>query len=93
MKRYKSTTILGGGPPGKIVQCQSFEISPRIQISQILVCENIILSLASIVIIYEIKSNISVVLLRFPAITLELPKLVRVKNGRFERSLTREDER
>ena len=25
MKRYKSTTILGGGPPGKIVQCQSFE--------------------------------------------------------------------
>ena len=24
MKRYKSTTILGGGPPGKIVQCQSF---------------------------------------------------------------------
>lgn len=26
MKRYKSTTILGGGPPGKIVQCQSFKI-------------------------------------------------------------------
>ena len=26
MKRYKSTTILGGGPPGKIVQCQSFDI-------------------------------------------------------------------
>ena len=26
MKRYKSTTILGGGPPGKIVQCQSFSI-------------------------------------------------------------------
>ncbi len=25
MKRYKSTTILGGGPPGKIVQCQSFQ--------------------------------------------------------------------
>lgn len=25
MKRYKSTTILGGGPPGKIVQCQSFK--------------------------------------------------------------------
>ena len=24
VKRYKSTTILGGGPPGKIVQCQSF---------------------------------------------------------------------
>ena len=24
MKRYKSTKILGGGPPGKIVQCQSF---------------------------------------------------------------------
>jgi hypothetical protein len=26
VKRYKSTTILGGGPPGKIVQCQSFSI-------------------------------------------------------------------
>jgi hypothetical protein len=26
VKRYKSTTILGGGPPGKIVQCQSFVI-------------------------------------------------------------------
>jgi hypothetical protein len=25
VKRYKSTTILGGGPPGKIVQCQSFK--------------------------------------------------------------------
>jgi hypothetical protein len=25
VKRYKSTTILGGGPPGKIVQCQSFD--------------------------------------------------------------------
>ena len=25
MKRYKSTTILGGRPPGKIVQCQSFK--------------------------------------------------------------------
>jgi hypothetical protein len=25
VKRYKSTTILGGGPPGKIVQCQSFQ--------------------------------------------------------------------
>jgi hypothetical protein len=24
VKRYKSTTILGGGPSGKIVQCQSF---------------------------------------------------------------------
>jgi hypothetical protein len=23
VKRYKSATILGGGPPGKIVQCQS----------------------------------------------------------------------
>ena len=26
MKRYKSTKILGGGPPGKIVQCQSFDL-------------------------------------------------------------------
>jgi hypothetical protein len=26
VKRYKSTTILGGGPPGKIVQCQSFKL-------------------------------------------------------------------
>ena len=25
VKRYKSTKILGGGPPGKIVQCQSFQ--------------------------------------------------------------------
>jgi hypothetical protein len=24
VKRYKSATILGGGPPGKIAQCQSF---------------------------------------------------------------------
>ena len=30
MKRYKSTTILGGGPPGKIVQCQSFNPNPFI---------------------------------------------------------------
>ena len=28
MKRYKSTTILGGRPPGKIVQCQSFKYDP-----------------------------------------------------------------
>jgi hypothetical protein len=28
VKRYKSTTILGGGPPGKIVQCQSFNLNP-----------------------------------------------------------------
>jgi hypothetical protein len=27
VKRYKSTTILGGGPPGKIVQCQSFNLN------------------------------------------------------------------
>ena len=27
MKRYKSTTILVGGPAGKIVQCQSFRQS------------------------------------------------------------------
>jgi hypothetical protein len=30
VKRYKSTTILGGGPPGKIVQCQSFNLNPFI---------------------------------------------------------------
>jgi len=26
VKRYKSTKILGGTPPGKIVQCQSFTV-------------------------------------------------------------------
>ena len=30
VKRYKSTKILGGGPPGKIVQCQSFNCQRRV---------------------------------------------------------------
>lgn len=57
MKRYKSATILGGGPPGKIVQCQSFLVFPkffRIQIS---------LKNSLLIIIYSVVNlNISILM-------------------------------
>ena len=61
MKRYKSTTILGGGPPGKIVQCQSFkENKYRIIISNNFLFNAKKLFLKNILsFIYNIKYNTS----------------------------------
>jgi hypothetical protein len=61
VKRYKSTTILGGGPPGKIVQCQSFRKNKFI----IVTLENLLFNVKKLFLknilsfIYNIKYNTS----------------------------------
>ena len=47
MKRYKSTTILGGGPPGKIVQCQSFDLFFSNDFSRSYEIQIVVMSLAT----------------------------------------------